>query len=71
MPIRIECPFLITDSLSKHGTTHISWEFASMCFPNKDECDIYIKRYCASLHGWKDCTIAKATEDYYERTDTK
>lgn len=60
------CPFLKWDEKRKvhcEGGCCVS-------FPDRKAYAEYTTRYCASLQGWKDCTIAAALLEYYERTDT-
>lgn len=40
-----------------------------MNFPDDDAKRDYTERYCASLEGWKKCSIAGNLLEFYERTD--
>lgn len=38
-------------------------------FPDRKTAQEYATRYCASVDGWRACTMAAALLRYYERTD--
>lgn len=47
----------------------MSCEGCRMDFPDDDTKRDYTERYCASLEGWENCSIAGALLKFYERTD--
>lgn len=38
-------------------------------FYDQQEAGAYQDRYCASVNGWKDCTVAASLLQYYDRED--
>lgn len=56
------CPFLKWDEKLK-----IHCEGGCAAFPDQEARVAYIKRYCASLQGWKTCSLAAELLRYYER----
>lgn len=64
MPKTICCPFWKWDA----GKS-MSCEGCRMDFPDDDTKRDYTERYCASLEGWENCSIAGALLKFYERTD--
>lgn len=64
MPRTYVCPFFMWE----RGKA-LRCERCRMDFPDDDAKREYILRYCASLEGWKNCSIAKALLTFYERTD--
>ena len=47
----------------------MSCEFCRMVFPDDYTKRDYTERYCASLEGWENCSIAGALLNFYERTE--
>lgn len=47
----------------------MSCECCRMMFPDNDTKRDYVRRYCASLEGWRKCSIARSLLEFYERTD--
>ena len=39
-----------------------------MHFNDRREAREYTQKYCASVTGWKKCTLAQSKNKYYERT---
>ena len=58
------CPFLTWDERLK-----IHCEGGCVAFPDRKAYTEYTDRYCASVEGWMDCTMASLLLGYYERTD--
>ena len=57
------CPFFKWDErLAVHC------EGGRLTFPDRDAARAYAERYCAGERGWKQCTLSRALELYYERT---
>ena len=57
------CPYFTSDDQRKvccEGNCRL-------CFPNNETTNEYLKKYCASDHGWKECSIAKSLNAYYEK----
>ncbi len=63
MPRTYTCPFWKWDK----GNT-VSCEGCRVNFPDGGAKRGYITRYCASLTGWKGCSIAGSLLAFYERT---
>ena len=59
------CPFFRWDEREQ-----IHCEGGVVSFPDRESCAGYAGKYCGSVQGWKDCTIAKSMADYYERTES-
>ncbi len=64
MPKTYICPFWMWE----RGRA-IRCERCRMDFPDECAKREYAERYCASLDGWQECSIAKALLKFYERTD--
>lgn len=47
----------------------MSCEGCRMAFPDDDAKREYIERYCASLTGWEECSIAGNLLQFYERME--
>lgn len=47
----------------------MSCECCRMTFPDDEAKRDYVERYCASLDGWEQCSIARNLLKFYERTD--
>lgn len=58
------CPFFSWDEKCK-----VHCEGGCIKFRDRREAGDYQDRYCASVTGWKDCTMAKSAVEYYERTE--
>ncbi len=63
-PRTYTCPFWKWDK----GRA-VSCESCRVNFPDDDAKQEYVEGYCASLNGWRDCSIAANLLTYYERTD--
>lgn len=61
MPILISCPYYRYEQKLK-----TKCEFCEIKFPNSEARRRYIKEYCASQLGYKKCTLAKMSEEFYE-----
>lgn len=61
---KFACPFFTWDEKFK-----VHCEGGCVKFRDRKEAGEYQDRYCASVTGWKDCTVAKSVENYYERTE--
>lgn len=55
------CPFYRSDRKIK-----INCEPGSVIFPAHRDLSRFAKRYCGSVDGWRDCTLAKEKEREYE-----
>ena len=64
MPKTYVCPFWKWEK----GCA-VSCESCRMNFPDDGAKREYIERYCASLEGWRRCSIAANLVDFYERTE--
>jgi hypothetical protein len=49
------------------GKTTISCEIGSLKFPDIATKIAYLRRYCESLPGYQDCTLAQSLTAYYEQ----
>lgn len=58
---RFQCPFYKWDERQK---VHCEGGVVGLPVP---ELRRYMDRYCSSLEGWKDCPIARALGEYYDR----
>lgn len=58
------CPFFKWDEKCK-----VHCEGGCVKFRDRREAGDYQDRYCASVTGWKECTMAKSAVEYYERTE--
>lgn len=59
------CPFLKWDERLK---VHCEGG-CCVAFCDREAYTEYTDRYCASLQGWKDCSVAASLLRYYERTE--
>lgn len=71
MPKVLYCPYVLTDCKSKRGDLQLNCECGSLRFADKTEYNLFIDRYCGSIEGWKQCTLAKTLNEFYERTDSQ
>ena len=71
MPIVMYCPFITVDYKSVNGKLRIRCERALIEFADGRERKEFICKYCGSLNGWKDCTIAQSAMRHYEREEEK
>lgn len=56
------CPYFSSDDKQKiYCEGH-----CRLCFPDKDTTNEYLRSYCASDQGWKNCSIAKSLNEYYD-----
>lgn len=62
MPRIWACPFWISE-----GKNCIACENAKLRFKNHPEFDRFAGRYCSSVTGWEDCTIAQHSTAEFER----
>jgi hypothetical protein len=59
------CPYFRWDEKLKMGC-----ECGRLVFPDRKSAVTYMEKFCADEdHGWKGCSIAKMTNDYYERIE--
>lgn len=58
------CPFFGWDE-----RLCIHCEGGCMRFRDRKEAVEFQDSYCASLNGWKDCTVASSVMRYYERVE--
>lgn len=64
MPITVKCPFYICDRDKK-----ISCEAGRQRWPDMQAKRVYLRDYCAG--DWQDCSLARAMQSYYERTENR
>lgn len=57
---KIECPFIRTNELEKRGVCKLSCEHGKLTFHDKDSMRLFIKKYCGSVYGWKECSLAES-----------
>lgn len=62
MAVMWSCPYWHKDKGER-----VTCEAGSVCFPDRAARMDYIRRFCASSDGWKNCQMAKMMDDYYER----
>lgn len=60
---RFQCPFFKWDEKKK---VHCEGGVVALPVP---ELRRYMDRYCACLTGWKDCPLARALEEHYDRIE--
>ena len=60
------CPFLKVDYKDKKGFLRVRCERAIIDFGTDAERKDYVCRYCGSLRGWRDCTVAQSIMKHYE-----
>lgn len=58
------CPFFGWDEKRK-----VHCEGGGAGFKDRDTFLSYTSRYCASVPGWKNCSLAVALLEYYEKGD--
>lgn len=63
MPKTYACPFWKWEN----GLS-MSCECCRMDFPDKDTKSDYAQQYCASVEGWKNCSVARALNEFYEKS---
>lgn len=71
MAVTMYYPFLKVDYKDKNGKLRIRCERATIDFPDDVERREFIKSYCGSIDGWKECTIAQSAISHYERIDNE
>lgn len=59
------CPYWKWDARME-----VNCEGGRISFPSAASANEYMRSYCASLTGWKHCTVAKKLTDYYEGEKT-
>lgn len=64
MPKTYTCPFWKWEKEKA-----MSCEGCRMAFPDDGAKREYIERYCASLTGWEECSIAGNLLQFYERME--
>ena len=58
------CPFFTWDERQA-----VHCEGGRVVFQDREAIQEYAERHCASLNGWKDCSIACSLLRYYERKE--
>ncbi len=58
------CPFFKWDE-----RLSVRCEGGCVRFRDREQAAEYQNGYCASLDGWKNCTVAASAVRYYERTE--
>ena len=69
MARRIECPFIIADYFSKRNELKLTCEQGKLTFNDRESFMRYVTKYCASVCGWRNCSLAVNLQEYYERKD--
>lgn len=59
-----ECPFFKWDERLR-----VHCEGGCASFRDRAAAQEYINRHCASVNGWKSCSLACSLVRYYERAD--
>lgn len=60
------CPFFTWDEKLK-----VHCEGGLVKFPDRKTLTGYADRHCSSENGWKNCSVARAMLEYYERKEAE
>ena len=61
-----QCPYF--SSLKKR---ELQCEMAELNFPDEAAMRGFLQKFCSHHPGWRQCAIAKAMNEYYERRDNR
>lgn len=60
------CPYFKWD-----GPTFLSCEAGRPGFPTREKANEYMTCHCADVQGWKECSLAKAWNEFLEAKDDR
>lgn len=63
MPRTPDCPYFVS-----YDGTRVFCSAGKLNMPSRKAWDDYMKKYCCSVCGWQDCSIAATLTEDYERT---